>query len=403
MSTSLPDAQVIVIGSGAAGLMAAIAAGARARRNGDVLLITDGPVGRSNTAMAQGGLQLPGPGDGPRDAFIHDSLASARVPVDRPRVERFVDHVRPVVERLMDWGLELERGPDGAPRRRIAGGLSTPRIVGGGSRIGPQLIRVLRRRLSEGAVVVRDRSRVVDLQPGADRVGITLQDGRRLSGRRVVCCAGGTTWREARRRGQQGTNPANGNHHLTDLLLARGLPQVEPVAFQHHPFGLVGTARDGVGVCVPESINGTAVRLLDRHGRSIGTPRQDRLDLARRMFAVAEQGDAWPGPDGQPGIRLTLSELPDGLLERDFPKVWRRLVRAGETHGGRARDVLVFPFLHYQLGGFRVDLRGNSPLPGLLLAGEMVGGIHGLNRLMGNGLTDSLVHGWLTGAEAVDG
>jgi aspartate oxidase len=114
------------------------------------------------------------------------------------------------------------------------------------------------------------------------------------------------------------------------------------------------------------------------------------------MFAAAAADRAERLDDGSPGLWLTLSDVDPDALRRHFPK----LVQYLERHDQLGADVLVFPFLHYYLGGFRVNARGESAWPGLFLAGEMVGGLHGRNRLMGNGITDSLVHGRLAGRMA---
>lgn len=384
------DAELIVIGSGAAGLVAALTAAPHA----EVLLVTDRTVGRSNTAMAQGGLQLPEAEAASRDTFVADMLASARVAVDEARVWRFADAVGETVDQLVDWGLALQRDAAGQPVRRIAGGMSAPRVVNTTTLIGPALIKLLRQELGQRSVTVVDRSPVRRIVPEDGRIALEL-DGRRLRAPKVICCSGGVSWREAARRGHPTSNPRNHNHELYDHLVDLGLPRVTPDAFQYHPFGRVETVREGMGRCVPESINGFPVRLLDRHGDEVSPVRQDRYALTQAMLQAAEAGRAVDGPEGQPGFWLTLSELPEAEVREAFPQLVASL-----TSKGGLRDVLVFPFLHYQLGGFAVDGAGRTRVPGLWLAGEMVGGMHGLNRLMGNGLTDSLVHGRIAGRAA---
>jgi aspartate oxidase len=94
--------------------------------------------------------------------------------------------------------------------------------------------------------------------------------------------------------------------------------------------------------------------------------------------------------------RLTLGSLdPDELVAR-YPRLPRMLEGALLPSG----DVNVVPVLHYQLGGFRVGADGSTSVPGLFLAGEMAGGLHGRNRLMGNGITEAVVSGRLAGEAA---
>lgn len=392
----MTDCGVAVIGSGVAGLMAAIAAADVP----DAVLFTDGPLGRSNSSMAQGGLQLPPPGAAALQRFGDDMRRSARVPLDPARVAAFVAHVEETIACLVDWGLELDRDDKGEIVRRLAGGLSEPRIASSRDQIGPAIMKLLLGRVRAAPVHVADHARVVDVRPAArgfaldvERAGGAREQWR---ARAVVGCTGGITYREARRRGWPSTNPANDNHVLFDRLAAAGLPLEHADFFQYQPYGLAESGREPVGRCVPESIVNFRVRLLDRHGAQVGEIGQDRYELTQRMFACADAGRAERLDDGAPGLWLTLSEVDPDALRRHFPK----LVQYLERHGELGRDVLVFPFLHYYLGGFRVDPRGESRWPGLFLAGEMVGGLHGRNRLMGNGITDSLVHGRLAGRAA---
>lgn len=393
----MEDCNIAIIGSGAAGLMAAI----EASPAGGCLLLTDGTLGRSNSAMAQGGLQLPRRDPRSLEAFCEDIYRSARVEVDAQRVRNFVAHVAEVIETLARWGLQLDRDQRGELVRRMAGGLSEPRIVSVRDQIGPALMRVLLHKLEACPVDRLEHAQVLDIRREGTRLVIEGERaGRplRLRARRVICCTGGPTWREARRRGLPTTNPPNHNHILFDRLAARGLPLVHPDFYQYQPFGIVRSAGEKVGRCVPESIVNLGVRLLDREGRDIGSLRRDRWELTCHLFELSRQGRAVQTEHG-PGFRMTLSEVDGGQLAREFPKVLRLMARYGEGNG----DILVYPFLHYYLGGFVVDVRCRSALPGLFLAGEMVGGLHGRNRLMGNGITDSLVHGWLAGRAARDG
>lgn len=387
--------RIAIVGSGAAGLMAALAASSSA----PCILLTDGTLGRSNSMMAQGGLQLPLPGPESKRRFLEDIVRSARTDLDTSLVRNFVEHVSETIELLEAWGLELDRDEQGGLVRRSAGGLSEPRIVSVRDQIGPAIIKLLRARVQACDLEIRPHTQVVDL--AARNRGFLLhlrgEGGEidELHVASVVCCTGGVTWREAQRRHRPTTNPDNANHLLFDQLCDLGLTQIHPDFFQYQPFGIVETAGSDLGKCVPESIVNFGVAILDREHRSIGDIRQDRYALTQLMFELARQGRAVETEHG-PGFWLTLGQVPAETLEKVFPKVHQYL----ERHGGVGQDLLIFPFLHYYLGGLRIDARCQSDLPGLFLAGEITGGLHGRNRLMGNGITDSLVHGRLAGLSA---
>lgn len=390
-------AEVIVVGSGAAGLMAALAASERR----DTLLVTDGPLGRSNTMMAQGGLQLPAPSPSSLQSFIADIVTSARQPVSLERVRRFAASVGRAVSDLESWGLAFDRNPDGEIRRRAVGGMSEPRIVSVGDQIGPALMKVLIRAVRERDIEIETGTRVLAIRPAGGEIELeaTGPGGEKtLRAPAVVCASGGITYLEARRRGERTTNPENENHVLYQQLLELGLETEPGDHFQYQPYGIVERATSGLDKCVPESIVALPVKLRDARGRTFEPQGMDRLEVTRRIRGAVSAGEAALSASGQPGLWLTLGDIDPAVIAEQFPRLHRLLERVGRV----GADLLVHPFLHYQLGGFLVDRDGRTRIPGLLLAGEMVGGLHGQNRLMGNGLTDSLVHGRLAGRAAAN-
>jgi succinate dehydrogenase / fumarate reductase flavoprotein subunit/L-aspartate oxidase len=272
-------------------------------------------------------------------------------------------------------------------------------VVSVRDQIGPALIKLLRARVQSCDLEIRQHTQVLAITPrdGGFILRLRRQDGgeEELRTACVVCCTGGVTWREAQRRKHPTTNPVNENHLLFDQLSSLGLRQVHADFFQFQPFGIVDTAGSDLGRCVPESIVNFGVQILDREQRPIGDIRQDRYALTQCMFEMAKAGRAVDTEHG-PGLWLTLSAVPEPTLASVFPKVHQYL----ERHGGFGQDLLIYPFLHYHLGGLRIDPHCQSDIPGLFLAGEITGGLHGRNRLMGNGITDSLVHGRLAGLAA---
>ncbi|MET0831245.1 MAG: FAD-binding protein [Acidimicrobiia bacterium] len=395
---------VVVVGAGAAGIMAAAHA-ATSPGIPRTLLLTDGPLGRANTVMAQGGIQVPFPSAESRQAMLDDMTRSARVPVDLVRVTRFIDAISGTVAQLEEWGLALDRDQGGALVRRRAGGLSEPRIVSTGGGLGPQLMAALRRGLEGSGAELRTGARVVGLTPGAEGIAVDFVSGDgagRVIGNAVVVTTGGRSHAVAVGRGERSTNPANGNAAMAELVRDLGVEEVPGDYFQYQPFGVVD-APGPFARCVPESVVTFEPRLLDRHGGDVGGVGEDRLDLTARMFAVADTGNAVDTAGG-PGVWLALDRPGAEALLAAFPKLARTLQRHRllDRLLGEGR-VLVWPYLHYQTGGFVTDPDGASPIPGLYLAGEMVGGLHGRNRLMGNGITDSLVHGRIVGQTAAGG
>jgi succinate dehydrogenase / fumarate reductase flavoprotein subunit len=221
----------------------------------------------------------------------------------------------------------------------------------------------------------------------------------RVIGDAVVVSTGGRSHAVAAGRGQRSTNPANGNAAMAAVIRDLGVEEAPGDYFQHQPFGLVEVPGP-FARCVPESVVTFDPVLLDRNGDDVGGVGEDRLDLTARMFAVATAGKAVDTPAG-PGVWLVLERAGAEALLAAFPKLARTLQRHRLVDRllGEGR-VLVWPHLHYQTGGFVTDADGATTVHRLYLAGEMVGGLHGRNRLMGNGITDSLVHGRIVGQAA---
>jgi succinate dehydrogenase/fumarate reductase flavoprotein subunit len=367
----------------------------------ETLLLTDRALGACSSAMAQGGLQLPFPTDASRERLVEDMVRSARVALDRDLVAHFVDEIAGCVDELEHWGLELDRDDTGALVRRTAGGLSEPRIVSAGDAIGPALMRVLLARARSVPLAIEAHARVARIEPTDDGFVLHVRDGDRdarpVRAATVVVATGGLTYRVAQSRHERTTNPRNENHVLYDALCEMGLPRTQDDLFQYQPFGIVGIDTGSIGRCVPESIVNLPVRLLDRHGNRVCDLRRDRLDVATAMRDAMRNGDAYSVGDGGHGLRLTLADVDPAEMTERFP----RLTALLERNRALGDDVLVRPFLHYQLGGLAAPLDGTTVVPGMFVAGEMVGGLHGKNRLMGNGITDSLVRGRLAGRAAV--
>lgn len=389
---SVAVAPVAVVGSGAAGLMAACVASEQCR----TVLVTDRGLGTSNSAVAQGGLQLPDADAASLESFRRDVERSGGEGIDPDRLDVFVREVRPTVELLQAWGLELDRGPDGTLVRRRAGGMSQPRVVTSGDRIGAALLKVLRNRVTASGVETMLHHRVVDLVPLEAGLRLVFDGGESLDARSVVLAVGGGAHEHALATGVPTSNPANRNTGLYDVVRRLGVAEVDAGLFQYQPYGIVHPTDGVTGKCVPESVVELGAAVVDVTGGRVAPPHADRRQLTDAMFAAIADGRGEQNPSGVVACRLTLGSLDPQDLAARYPRLERMLDGARLSTG----DIHVVPVLHYQLGGFVVGPDGSTCVPGLFLAGEMAGGLHGQNRLMGNGITEAVVSGRLAGAAA---
>ena len=390
------SADVVVVGSGAAGLAAALTAAGHGRR---VLLLTKDGIGGGATPLAQGGLAAAiGRGDTPA-LHQRDTLDAGAGLCDPAAVAALVREAPGEITRLVARGARLDQ-----TALHLEGGHSRNRIVtAGGDAIGAEVHRVLRAAVRASRVQVLTRCVALDALTG-DRgpvggilAGIVGQDGvlqvGAVTARAVVLATGGFGQAYATT-----TNPAG----LTGdglALAARAGAELRDVEFvQFHPTVLWQPGTQGQRPLITEALRGAGAVLVDAAGRPVMAGRHPRGDLAprdvvasamqRRMIQSGEQGGDGPADH----LWLDATGLGRAALERDFPTV-TRLCRARGIDPA-AEPIPVAPGAHYACGGIRAALDGRTSLPGLYAVGEVAStGVHGANRLASNSLTEALITG----------
>jgi len=397
---------VFIVGSGAAGMMSALSCAQYV----PVTILTDGKLGRSNSIMAQGGIQVPRDTVEDRSAMVKDMLKSARGLASKERIISFVDHIHETISYLLELGVKFDHDEDGVIIRRMAGGLSGPRIISTKDKIGPSVMKALRKRvISTKNIEVRQKCRVEDLKliekDGKIAYQISLQTlndnyGNKIGNHRlemittttIVCAAGGKTFAHANAIGKRTTNPYNTNQKIYELLEKIGIEERNKDLYQYQPFGIIMPAR-GRGRNIPETITNFSVEIQDRNGMKVCDTNQDRLEMVASMNKAFEEGRAFEFEEGEWGFKLVVPKEEKELILSVLPKL--RSILANDFDG-----IFVQPVLHYYLGGFEVNCENESKIEGLFLAGEITTGLHGANRLMGTGLLESLVGGMIAGKRA---
>jgi L-aspartate oxidase len=385
----------LVVGSGVAGVSAALAAA----RHGRVLLATKGPAEESNTRYAQGGIAAAvGPGDSP-ERHLADTLEAGAGLCDG-EVAAFVAGRAPeAVRRVASLGMAIDGGA-ATPSLGREGGHALPRILhAGGDATGIELERALLASASaEPRLRVRENLFLLDLldgEPGGPVVG-GLFSGP--SGEPVVVRAGSVVLATggACQVYRESTNSAvaTGDGIAAAYRAGAVLRDLEFVQFHPTVLYAAGAAR----FLITEAVRGAGGRLVDRSGARF-MERVHRLgDLAPRDVVVrgilrrlAETGDTH--------VYLDMSHLEAGEARRRFPGVFRTCAAVGLDPS--REPIPVRPSAHYFIGGVRTDLDGRSSLPGLFACGEAAAsGLHGANRLASNSLLEGLVLGERAGEAA---
>jgi L-aspartate oxidase len=394
------ETDVLVVGSGAAGITAALTAAGHGRR---VLLLSKDGIGGGATPLAQGGLAAAiGPGD-TRALHQRDTLDAGAGLCDPAAVAALAAEAPGEITRLAARGARLER-----TALHLEGGHSRNRIVtAGGDAIGAEVHRVLRAALLGSRVQVLTRCVALDALTGDGGpvggvvAGIAGPDGVLRAGTvtaaAVVLATGGFGQAYATT-----TNPAG----LTGdglALAARAGAELRDVEFvQFHPTVLWQDGARGQCPLITEALRGAGAVLVDAAGRPVMAGRHPLGDLAPRDVVSAAmqqrmtQGDGRSGDGPDDHLWLDATTVGRAVLDRDFPTVVR-LCRARGIDPA-AEPIPVAPGAHYTCGGIRAGLDGRTSLPGLYAVGEAAStGVHGANRLASNSVTEALITGRRTG------
>jgi succinate dehydrogenase / fumarate reductase flavoprotein subunit len=424
---------VLVIGAGGAGLRAAIEAKAK---GADVGLVCKSLLGKAHTVMAEGGVAAALGHVAPSDSWqVHfrDTMIGGKL-LNNPRMAQLHAIESPDrVRELELWGAVFDRTEDGRILQRPFGGHSHPRLAHVGDRTGLEMIRTLQDRAVAAGIEVYMECTITRLITGADGVrgafGYWRTTGQPIAftAKATVLATGGI--------GKAYEVTSNSWEYSGDgqaLAYEAGAELIDMEFVQFHPTGMVWPP--GVrGLLVTEAVRGEGGILLNANGERFMwkyLPEERRHEYAEtdeeaaRWVTALSQGretDARRPPElstrdnvaraiytevregrGSPhnGVFLDISYLPAEHVRRKLPSMYEQFKELADVDITRG-PMEVGPTTHYVMGGIRVDAEtGATTVPGLYAAGEVSAGMHGANRLGGNSLSDLLVFGQRTGAEA---
>lgn len=403
-----PEApRLVVVGSGIAGLYAALLA---VEAGLDTVLLSKGALADSNTSYAQGGisavLDQPAPGDTVA-AHIEDTLRAGAGLCNAEAVRIMCTEARQDIAGLRRFGVPFDTGPGGETALGLEAAHSAPRILhAGGDATGAGIASALIARLLEASsrkqLRVIARAHVTALTTDGGRVtGISyLVDGRRssLEADAVLLATGGAGQLFA-----QTTNPAVATADGLALAWRAGAEVADCEFFQFHPTALAfaageaaeTSAAEHAPLLISEAVRGEGAILVDTNGARFLTGYHPDGELAPRDVvsrSIALHLATLGNPTGHVYLDARVIERARGagFLERRFPTLSRRTQEAGIDW--TRQPVPVAPAAHYWMGGVSTDLHGRTSLPGLYAAGEVAcTGVHGANRLASNSLLEGLV------------
>ncbi|MBQ2780485.1 MAG: FAD-binding protein [Clostridia bacterium] len=398
------DTDVLIIGGGGAGAAAAIEAH---HAGAKVLMVTKLRLGDSNTIMAEGGMQAASqPDDSPATHFL-DSFGGGHFAADRELLAKLVTDAPKAIDWLCSLGVAFDRATSGELLTTHGGGTSRKRMHAAKDSTGAEIMRALRDEVLNLSIPVLDYTAAVELllDENGRAAGAVLMDmdSRALSvvrAKAVIIATGG-----AGRLHYQ--NFPTSNHYgatADGLVLAyrAGAKLTDADAWQYHPTG-AAFPQHICGALVTEKARALGAKLVNANGEVFVHPLETRdVTTAAIIRECRGRQNGVALPDGC-GVWLDTPMIESihgaGTIETHLPAMLRTFQKCGIDI--RREPILVYPTLHYQNGG--IAIRPNGAVVGvdrLFAAGEVAGGIHGKNRLMGNALLDIIVFGRAAGKSA---
>ncbi|MDQ1511342.1 MAG: succinate dehydrogenase / fumarate reductase, flavoprotein subunit [Actinomycetota bacterium] len=404
MNVRTHTANVLVIGSGGAGLRAAIAAH---QAGAEVVIVGKRARLDAHTVLASGGINAALGTRDPEDSWqqhFADTLAEGYLLGD-PRVVEIAAREAPAaVEELADWGCGFARTDDGRIDQRFFGAHRWRRTCYAGDYSGRALLHTLANRVAALGIPVVDEHYVSQLliADGAcfGAMAFDLHDGSRTAfvADAVVLCGGGHTriWRRSSSRRDENFGEAMA------LALRAGCRVKDMELVQFHPTGMVAP-EEAAGMLVTEAVRGEGGHLYNANDeRFMARYDSARMELSTRdrvaLANYTEIAEGRGGPNG--GVFLDITHQGKDLIITKLPRMYRQFIEYQMIDISRER-MEVAPTAHYSMGGIVVEPETHATdIIGLYAAGECTAGLHGANRLGGNSLTETIVFGRRAGAAA---
>ncbi|MBN1177568.1 MAG: FAD-dependent oxidoreductase [Anaerolineae bacterium] len=406
VSAPIIETDVLVIGGGGAGASAALLA---QEQGAKVTLVTKLRFGDANTMMAQGGIQA---ADRPQDSPpIHylDVIGGGHFTNVPELVEALVVDAPFVIKWLEDLGMMFDKEPDGTMMEEHGGGTSRKRMHSARDYSGAEIMRTLRDevRSREDDITVIEFSPAVELVKddkgqviGAVVMNLETEAYHFIKAKAVVMATGGGG--RLHYQDFPTTNHYGATADGVVLAYRAGAPLGYLESMQYHPTG-AAFPEQIVGLLVTEKVRGLGAQPVNKFGDQFVYPLEPRdVEAAALIRECKERNHGIITLTGQPGVWLDSPMIElihgPGTIEKALPAMVRQF---GRFDIDIAKEpMLVYPTLHYQNGGVRLRADSSTDVPGLFIAGEVSGGVHGHNRLMGNSLLEITVFGRRAGRAA---
>jgi succinate dehydrogenase / fumarate reductase flavoprotein subunit/L-aspartate oxidase len=402
------DTDVLIIGGGGAGTSAALMA---SQAGAKVIIATKLRHGDANTMMAEGGIQAATQEcDSPFYHYI-DTIGGGHF-TNQPELVEALAHDAPLsIAWLEELGMIFTKLPDGRLDVRHFGGSSRKRMHSAGDMTGAEIMRVLR----DEARNRKDQISILEFCPavellineqgkcaGAILYNMETREFFVARSKAVILATGG--FGRLHIKGFATTNHYGATMDGVVLAYRAGVGNNFLYSTQYHPTG-AAYPEQLVGLLITEKVRGLGAHVLNTEGEQFCFPLEPRdVESAELIREATEKKKGIITPTGRLGLWLDSPMIDllhgEGTVRKELTAKFIQFERHGIDMS--KKPMLVYPTLHYQNGGIGIDAQAETTIPGLFGAGEIVGGIHGENRLMGNSLQDVITFGRRSGINAAE-
>ncbi|WP_455364070.1 FAD-dependent oxidoreductase [[Eubacterium] cellulosolvens] len=403
------DVDVLVIGAGGAGLSAALMAQENGVEVDRILLVQKLRLGDANSKMSQGGIQAAdSPDDSPALHYL-DVIGGGHFKNKPELVEILVKEGPGVIQWHESLGVLYDRNQDGTMQLSHGGGTCRKRMHSCKDYTGLEITRVLIDEFLNNEIPYIEFTCAVELLmddkgqvAGAVLYDLDSDEYSLTKAKSTVLATGG--FGRLHIQGFETTNHYGATGDGIALAYHVGAKLTDLDATQFHPTG-AAYPEQLIGQLCTEKLRGRGAQLLNKHGELFVHPLETRdVEASAIIRECYERNNGIITSTGICGVWLD-TPLVDiingkGTIEREFAAMFRNFRKFGIDM--RNEPLLVFPTLHYQNGGVEINVKCETTVPGLYAAGEVVGGVHGKNRLMGNSQLDLYVFGRRAGIFAAE-
>lgn len=407
LSTADYEVDVLIIGGGGAGTVAALFAYYEGIPPENILIATKLRHGDANSMMAEGGIQCADSEDDSPVLHFLDTIGGGHF-ANKPELVRALVMDAPLILRWHEeLGVMYDRDETGHFIENPGGGTCRKRLHSAKDYTGMEIMRVIRDEARNIGIPVLEFSPAIELLTdesgavsGALLMNLETNEYIVVRSKATILATGG--FGRLHLQGYPTTNHYGATADGLVLAYRVGAKLRDMETAQYHPTG-AAYPEAIVGQLITEKVRGMGAMPVNAEGEAFVYPLEPRdVESAAIIRECYERGKGVRTPTGMVGVWLDTPMIDEihgeGTIRKHFSAIWRLVARFGID---MTKDpILVFPTLHYQNGGVEIDENGWTGIEGLFAGGEVTGGVHGKNRLMGNSLLDFNVFGRRAGISA---